>query len=68
LAKNIKAKVTDVTLQGSQATVTYNILSVQTNDTLLAPGSKGTAVKEGGTWKVSQVTFCGLVAAGGGKC
>src|SRR4051794_9164387 len=65
LSKGIKAKVTDVTLQGDNALVTYNILNAATNDTLLAPGSKGTAVKVGGVWKVSQVTFCGLIAAGG---
>jgi hypothetical protein len=65
LAKNIKTVVTDVTLQGDNAAVvTYNILSIQTNDTLLPPGSKGQAVKQGGKWKVSQGTFCGLIHAG----
>jgi len=65
LAKMIKAQVTDVTLQGNnQAVVTYNILSTQTNQTLLPPGSKGQAVKQGGDWKVSQATFCGLIHAG----
>lgn len=64
LAKSIKAQVTDVTLQGNTATVTYNILSTQTNETLLPPGSKGEAVKQDGKWKVSQQTFCGLIHAG----
>ena len=65
LAKMIKAQVTDVTLQGNnQAVVTYNILSTQTNQTLLPPGSKGQAVMQGGDWKVSQATFCGLIHAG----
>ncbi|MBV8388090.1 MAG: hypothetical protein JO155_14975 [Acidimicrobiia bacterium] len=64
LAKSIKAQVTDVTLEGNSAVVTYNILSTQTNQTLLPPGSKGQAVKQNGKWKVSQATFCGLIHAG----
>jgi len=65
LAKSIKTVVTDVTLSGNnQAVVTYNILSTQTNDTLLPPGSKGQAVKQDGNWKVSTTTFCGLIHAG----
>jgi hypothetical protein len=65
LASSIKTVVTDVTLQGdNQAVVTYNILSKQTSQTLLPPGSKGQAVKQDGHWKVSQITFCGLVHAG----
>jgi len=64
LAKSIKAQVTDVTLEGNSAVVTYNILSTQTNQTLLPPGSKGQDVKQNGKWKVSQATFCGLIHAG----
>jgi hypothetical protein len=62
-AKNIKAKVKDVTLQsGGQAKVDYDILNAQTGDSLLA--SSGAAIKQGSDWKVSQQTFCSLVKLG----
>jgi hypothetical protein len=60
-AKNIKAAVKDVTLQGdNKATVRYDIVNAQTNDPLL-PNASGQAVKLNGTWKVSQQTFCQLI-------
>ena|SRR5438270_9105910 len=59
-AKSIKAAVKDVTLQGSgSAKVDYDILNAQTGDSLLH--SSGVAVKQSGTWKVSQQTFCALI-------
>ena len=59
-AKNIKAKVDDVTLQGKAATVRYDLLSTADNSTLL-PNASGQAVKEGDNWKVSEQTFCQLI-------
>ncbi|MBV8982750.1 MAG: hypothetical protein JO086_17770 [Acidimicrobiia bacterium] len=60
-AKNLKAKVDDVTLQGDKsATVRYDLVSTADNSTLL-PNASGQAVKEGDNWKVSQQTFCQLV-------
>ena len=67
-AQSIKAKVQDVTLQGSdKATVRYDIVNSQSNEALLANAS-GQAVKVKDKWMVSQATFCSLVTAGGGHC
>jgi hypothetical protein len=62
-AKMIKAKVADVTLQGKQATVRYDIVNSQ-DGTQLLPNASGTAVKVGDNWAVSQQTFCQLVKLG----
>ena len=60
------ASVQKVTLtSATQAAVTYTILI--SGSPVLA-GQKGTAVLEGGTWKVSLTSFCGLLALqNGGK-
>ena len=55
-----RAKVKGVTFTSpTEATVTYDLL---VNGAVALAGSTGKAVLEGGTWKVSQVTFCTLVA------
>ena len=59
-AQSIKAKVADVTLQGKQATVRYDIVNSK-DDTKLLPNASGTAVKVGDNWVVSQQTFCQLI-------
>jgi len=65
-AKAIKASVKTVTPNpGDQADVKYDLGSVQTGVPVL-PGADGVAVKQSGTWKVSQQTFCVLVKLGGG--
>lgn len=48
--------VSDVT--SSQATVTYTI---DVAGTPALPNQKGTAVNQGGTWKVGTASFCGLL-------
>jgi hypothetical protein len=58
LASGIGAKVTNVTLNSStSATVTYTITS---SGNSLLPGQKGTAVYQGGTWKVGDASLCAL--------
>lgn len=58
LAANVSAKVTGVTLtSATKATVKYNLLAAGQS----IP-STGTAVLEGGTWKVADVSFCGLLS------
>jgi hypothetical protein len=58
LASGIGAKVTNVTVNSStSATVTYNITS---SGTSLLSGQKGTAVYQGGTWKVGDASLCAL--------
>ena len=66
LAASATAKVTKVVVTSpTQATVTYNILVA--GQTALS-GKTGTAVKQGGTWKVGVSSFCGLLALeNGGK-
>jgi hypothetical protein len=60
-AKNIGFQVTDVKVTSANlADVTFTILS---SGSPLLPNQHGFAVKEGGTWKVSGATFCGLLAA-----
>ena len=59
-AQSIKAKVADVTLQGKQATVRYDIVNSK-DGTPLLPNASGTAVKVGDNWQVSQQTFCQLI-------
>ncbi len=59
LASSASAKVTKVTVTSpTQAAVTYSI--VEAGQTAL-PNQKGTAVLEGGTWKVGLASFCGLL-------
>jgi len=58
LASGIGAKVTNVTVNSAtSATVTYDITSGSTS---LLSGQKGTAVYQGGTWKVGDASLCGL--------
>ena len=63
--KSIKANVKSVTPNGDKAAVKYDLVSVQTGVPVL-PGADGIAVKDNGTWKVSQQTFCVLIKLGGG--
>jgi hypothetical protein len=58
--------VTSVTLaSATQAKVTYTILE---NGKPALPNQTGIAVKQGGTWKVSIASFCGLLTQeNGGK-
>jgi len=54
------AAVTAVTVTSSTAaTVTWNLLL---SGTAVLTNQKGQAVYEGGTWKVAQSSFCGLLA------
>jgi hypothetical protein len=59
IASSAAAKVTSVSnVTSSQATVTYSItLGGQT----VLSGQKGVAVNDGGTWKVGDASFCGLL-------
>ncbi|HZU73334.1 MAG TPA: hypothetical protein VE990_11255 [Acidimicrobiales bacterium] len=59
-AREASAKVDSVTMAGAtQADVTYDLLL---NGQVGLSGQKGTAVLQGGTWKVSDATFCALAA------
>ena len=65
-AQTSSAKVDSVTVQSStKAKVVYDIL---VSGTPILNGQTGEAVLEGGTWKVSVASFCGLLALedGGG--
>jgi hypothetical protein len=65
LAQNVSAKVTSVTLTSStQATVKYDL--VGPGGTALLSNQTGTAVLEGGVWKVGDASFCGLLTLAGG--
>lgn len=57
-AKLTSAKVSAVTVSGSTATVTWDLLL---SGSPVLTNQKGTAVLEGGTWKVSKTSFCGLL-------
>ena len=59
-------KVDSVTLNGTNATVTYDLL--QNGQSILGNASTGTAVEVGGKWLVSEKTFCSLVALAGSPC
>jgi hypothetical protein len=59
LAKSAGASVTDVVISGSQAKVTYD---VTLGGQAALSGQQGEAVLEGGTWKVSDASFCQLLA------
>ena len=58
LAKSAGATVSNVVVQGSQATVTY---TVTLGGQAALPDQKGQAVLEGGSWKVSDASFCQLL-------
>jgi hypothetical protein len=66
LAASATAKVTKVTvLSPTQAKVTYSIL---VGGASALPNQSGVAVKQNGTWKVGDQSFCGLLAVeNGGK-
>jgi hypothetical protein len=66
-AQGLKAKVNKIVLNGSTAVVTYDLVSTK-DGTALLPNAQGDAIKQGGHWKVSQKTFCALLALGGSKC
>ena len=60
LASSATAKVTKVTVVSpAQAKVTYSILI---GGTPQLSNQSGVAVKQGGTWKVGDSSFCGLLA------
>jgi hypothetical protein len=59
LVSGLGAKVTGVTLTSpTQATVTYNLTA---GGSPLLSGQTGTAVYEGGVWKVGDASLCGLL-------
>jgi hypothetical protein len=59
LASTATAKVVSVTnVTATQATVKYNILI---SGATALPGAVGTAVFQGGQWKVGAVSFCNLL-------
>jgi hypothetical protein len=66
LASSATSKVTKVTLVSpTQAKVIYSIL---VGGTPALPNQSGVAVKQNGTWKVGDQSFCGLLAVeNGGK-
>jgi hypothetical protein len=66
LGSSASAKVSAVKVTStSQATVTY---TVYLGNTAALPNTKGVAVLENGTWKVSDASFCQLLALqNGGK-
>ncbi|MFF8770871.1 hypothetical protein [Kitasatospora sp. NPDC015120] len=60
----VKARVTDVAFTSpTEATVTYE-LSLQ--GSVVEPAATGQAVLDGGTWKVSRGTLCGLLVQAAG--
>lgn len=62
LAKNVSATVSSVTLQGqNKAKVVYVVTFAGTS----LPKQTGTAVRQGGTWKVGFASLCKLVSLGG---
>jgi Flp pilus assembly protein TadD len=62
LAKNVSAKVSSVTLQGAnKAKVVYVVNFAGTS----LPQQTGSAVRQGGTWKVGDASLCKLIALGG---
>lgn len=59
----VSVNVKNVLITGpTNAEVTYDIL---TGGSVAVPDSKGVAVYEDGRWKVSEQTFCALLAIGG---
>ncbi|MHB8342597.1 MAG: hypothetical protein ACYDB7_15705 [Mycobacteriales bacterium] len=60
-AAHLGVRVHSVTVRGTTATVTYDIL---VSGHVVLANSQGTAVEVGGAWRVSQATFCALADAG----
>lgn len=64
LAAGLAAKVTSVTVtSATKATVKYDLTG--TGGTTLLANQTGTAVLEGGVWKVGDASFCGLLSLAG---
>lgn len=62
LASAVSAKVTSVTVTSpTEATVKYDLTAAGQS---VASGATGTAVLEGGVWKVGDPSFCGLLKEG----
>jgi hypothetical protein len=62
LAKNVSAKVSSVTLQGTnKAKVVYVVSFAGTS----LPQQTGSAVRQNGMWKLGDASLCKLVALGG---
>jgi len=62
LAKNVSATVSSVTLQGhNKAKVAYQVRFAGSS----LPKQTGTAVRQGGVWKVGFPSLCKLVSLGG---
>jgi hypothetical protein len=61
-AKNTSAQVSDVRVNGQQATVTYSVLI---NGNTVLQNQTGTAVLVDGQWKVGDQTFCHLLSVQG---
>jgi hypothetical protein len=60
MAQGVSSTVTSVTvISPTQATVKYNIMA---GGQTMASNQAGTAVLEGGTWKVGDKSFCGLLS------
>jgi hypothetical protein len=62
LAKNVKVTVSSVTLQGADNAKVVYVVSLGSSS---LPKQNGTAVREGGTWKVGFASLCRLVALQG---
>jgi hypothetical protein len=59
LAKGVSAKVTHITLTGTnQASVTYSIF---VSGQPVLPDAQGVAIYQNGVWKVGLVSFCALL-------
>ena len=63
LKQVVKVQAVDFT-SATQATVHYSLYN---GKHVLLPNSTGVSVLDGGTWKVSKVTFCTLVQLGNGN-
>jgi tRNA U34 5-methylaminomethyl-2-thiouridine-forming methyltransferase MnmC len=62
LAKNTKAKVSNVKVAGTKAQVTYTIY---VGSTPALKNQRGTAVEQNGQWKVSDASLCAILALQG---
>ncbi len=58
-AKETSAQVTAVTVAGSSASVTWNLLLAGTP---VIKNQKGQAVLSNGVWQVGDSSFCGLLS------
>ena len=62
LAKQVKVKVSSVTMQGAnRAKVVYQVSFAGTS----LPKQTGTAVREGAAWKIGDASLCKLVSLSG---